>query len=106
LTREQRRQLIEDQLRETPQQSDRQIAEALGVDNKTVASRRRHLESTEEIPQLEKTEGKDGKSRPARRPAIFCKNGAESRKAIRLLESVPAGELPLGTQSQPAGLAQ
>jgi SAM-dependent methyltransferase len=94
LNREQRRQLIEDQLRETPQQSDRQIAEALGVDNKTVASRRRHLESTEEIPQLQTTEGKDGKSRPARRPAIFAKDSREVKRVQAALSQAPAEVLP------------
>ena len=42
--------------------SDRQIAEHIGVDNKTVASVRRELEGGEEIPHLECRTGKDGKS--------------------------------------------
>ena len=94
LSREQRRQLIEDQLRETPEQSDNQIAEALGVSDKTVAGRRRHLESTSEIPKLERTEGKDGKSRPARRPSIHVKNAGEARKTREVLASVPVENLP------------
>jgi hypothetical protein len=94
LTREQRRELIEDQLRETPEQSDRQIADALGVTNKTVATRRQHLVATEEIPQLKKTVGADGKSRPARRAAVIAKNGMEAKRVQRVLETVPAGDFP------------
>jgi site-specific DNA-methyltransferase (adenine-specific) len=94
LNREQRRQLIEDQLRETPQQSDNQIAEALGVSDKTVAKRRQHLESTSEIPKLERTVGADGKSRPARRPAVIVKSIGEARKTRDVLAAVPAEDLP------------
>lgn len=64
LTQEQKRELIKDQLRESPQLSDRQIAKMLGVDHKSVGSLREKLEATGEIPQLEKTIGADGKERP------------------------------------------
>jgi hypothetical protein len=94
LTREQQWQLIEDQLRETPEQSDNQIAGRLGVDNHTVARRRRHLEATGEIPKLEKTVGRDGKSRPARRPAIIAKDGKEAQRASQALGKMPAEALP------------
>jgi ParB-like chromosome segregation protein Spo0J len=50
LTREQKRQLIADQLRETPERSNRQVAEELGVDHKTVAVVRDTIEATGEIP--------------------------------------------------------
>ena len=63
LTSEQKRGLIREQLKETPEKSDRQIAKDLGVDNHTVATQREKLESTEEIPQLKKTVGADGKAR-------------------------------------------
>ena len=46
---------------ETPEKSDRQIGRELGVDNKTVASRRGFLEAGEEIPHLDTTTGADGK---------------------------------------------
>lgn len=64
LTQEQKRELIRQQLIETPAISDRQIARDLGVDNKTVGVQRKELESTEEIPQLTETMGADGKVRP------------------------------------------
>jgi hypothetical protein len=41
--------------------SDRQIAEHVGVDQKTVAHWRKELEATEEIPQSDEREGKDGR---------------------------------------------
>lgn len=41
-----RRALIEAQLKETPEQSDRQIAKALGVSNSTVSVARETLETT------------------------------------------------------------
>ena len=64
LDREQRRELIREQLKETPELSDRQIAKAIGVSDKTVGTQRRDMESTAEIPQLETSIGADGKERP------------------------------------------
>lgn len=64
LTQEQKRGLICEQLKETPEKSDRQIAKALGVSDKTVGSQRKELESTAEIPQLKTNIGADGKERP------------------------------------------
>jgi site-specific DNA-methyltransferase (adenine-specific) len=77
LTRDQVRQLIADQLRDTPEWADRRISRELGVDHKTVGTVRTDLSSTGEIPQLEKTVGDDGKSRPA-------KQGRRKRKALTL----------------------
>ena len=64
LTQEQRRRMIQEQLAETPEISDRQIATGLGVDHKTVSTQRVNLESTGEIPQLKTTIGADGRERP------------------------------------------
>ena len=47
LSQEQRRELIRQQLKETPEKSDRQIAAGLGVSDKTVGSQRKKLERTE-----------------------------------------------------------
>jgi hypothetical protein len=66
LSREQVRQLIGDQLRDTPEWADRRIGRELGVDHKTVAAVRADLGSTGEIPQLAKTVGDDDKARPAK----------------------------------------
>ncbi|CAG9172106.1 hypothetical protein LMG23992_02120 [Cupriavidus laharis] len=66
LSREQRRALVADQLKETPQISDRQIGLVLGVDGKTVGAVRAKLESIAEIPQCDR-QTKDGRSYPAER---------------------------------------
>jgi hypothetical protein len=60
---------IDAALKASPERSNRQIAEGLGVDHKTVGAAREELKATGEIPQLDKHVGKDGKSRkpkPAR----------------------------------------
>jgi site-specific DNA-methyltransferase (adenine-specific) len=94
LSREQRNQLIDDQLRATPELSSNRIAESLGVTDKTVAKRRHHLESTSETPKLGRTVGRDGKSRPARRPTVFAKDGSEAKRAQKALDLAPADSLP------------
>jgi hypothetical protein len=66
LTTEQRRELIAKILKARPEASNREIAKQTKADDKTVASVRRDLESTAEIPQLEKTTGADGRQRKAR----------------------------------------
>ena len=68
LNRQQRRQLVADQLRETPGWSNRRVAKALGVDHHTVAAVRREVLATGAIPQFERTTGLDSKTRPATRP--------------------------------------
>jgi len=62
---QQRRQLIADQLHETPDRSNRLLAKQLGVHHATVAAVRSSLEGTGQIIQFERTVGADGKSRPA-----------------------------------------
>jgi hypothetical protein len=66
LNAEQKRQLIAKVLKAKPATSNRQIASIVKADDKTVASVRSVMESTAEIPQLEKTKGKDGKARPVK----------------------------------------
>ena len=62
-----RRQVIADELRENPRRSNRWISKSLGVDHETVGSVRRELESTGGIRQFDRTQGADGKYRPATR---------------------------------------
>lgn len=70
LTREQKAALIDRVLKAKPEQSNRAIAGQVKSDDKTVATRRKRLEATAEIPQLAKRTGADGKERkqPARKP--------------------------------------
>ena len=70
LTAKQRRALIADELRDQPERSNRQVASALGVDDKTVGSVREALIATAEIPQLERTIGGDGKWRRPKLAAL------------------------------------
>ena len=65
LSTDQKQDLIADQLRETPNWSLRRVGKMSGVDGKTVASVRAEMSSTAEFPQLERTVGMDGKSRPS-----------------------------------------
>jgi hypothetical protein len=64
LNREQRQELIRQQLQETPEKSDRQIAAGLGVDHKTVGSQRDELLSRGEIPHIEKVVDTLGREQP------------------------------------------
>ena len=61
----QKRQIIADQLRETPQRSNNCIGKQLGVHHATVASVRTELEATCQIDKFSRTLGADGKYRPA-----------------------------------------
>ena len=67
LTQEQKRQLIADQLRETPGRSNRWIGKQLGVSHPTVASVRAEMEATGKVFQFDRTLGSDGKYRPVAR---------------------------------------
>ena len=64
LTSEQKRELIAKVLKAKPETSNAAVAKQTKTTDKTVAKVRRKLESTSEIPKLEKTVGKDGKARP------------------------------------------
>lgn len=71
MTPEKKRKVVDDQLREKPQLSNRWIADIAGVDHKTVGARRDHLEQGGEIPHLTEFESKDGSVQPGdkdRRP--------------------------------------
>jgi hypothetical protein len=63
LTGEQKRELIAKVLKAKPEASNTIIAKQTKTTDKTVAKVRRKLESTSEIPKLEKTTGADGKKR-------------------------------------------
>ena len=65
-----RRQIIADELKDNPRRSNSWISKSLGVDDKTVASVRKDMHSTSEIPKLHFTLGSDGKYRPATRGAV------------------------------------
>ena len=62
LNREQQRQLIRDQLSETPEKTNRVVAKILGVHHVTVASVRGEMESVGQIIQQDRRVGGDGKT--------------------------------------------
>lgn len=68
LNREQKRGLISEQLIETPEMSNNQIASGLGVSDTTVGTVRRQLEEAGEVPKLGTITGKDGIQQPTRKP--------------------------------------
>ncbi|HEY7307875.1 MAG TPA: DNA methyltransferase [Gemmataceae bacterium] len=94
LSTAERRQLIDDQLKDTADRSDRQIADLFGVDHKTVAARREHLIATGEIPQLNATTGADGKTRKARRGSIHARDGKEAKIVRESLKVLTPDEVP------------
>jgi len=67
--------------------SNRQIAETLKVDDKTVGNVRAKLETTAEIPQLKSSKGKDGKVRTTKRKrsSVFATDKAQAQKAFDAL---------------------
>jgi ParB-like chromosome segregation protein Spo0J len=87
LTRQQKREVIAQELALSPELSDRYIGSLVGVDNKTVARVRRELVATEEIPQLPVKVGLDGKRR--RLPVIPTESKAQADRAARALRSIP-----------------
>jgi hypothetical protein len=63
LTRQQMREIVAQKLRADPSRSNNAIAAEVGVDDKTVAATRTRLESTSEIPKLNRRRGRDGRAR-------------------------------------------
>jgi len=88
LTQAQKRDLIQAQLKETPEKSDRQIAKDLGVSDKTVATQRRELEAGAEIPHVEKLTGADGKEYPRKKPVSVFNPTKREEKAMKKPEVV------------------
>jgi hypothetical protein len=64
LSQEQRRELIRQQIQETPERSNRQIAALLGVSHPTVAVVRCELELAGQVVNLTTSQGADGKTYP------------------------------------------
>jgi hypothetical protein len=78
LTSELKRELIEKVLKAKPEASNATVAKQVKANDKTVAKVRRKLESTSEIPKLNKTVGADGKSRPK------IKKTKETKKSVTI----------------------
>jgi hypothetical protein len=68
LTQDQKRQLVADQLRETPDRSNRWVGKQLGVHHATVAGVRGEMESSGQIIECRERLGADGRVQPAQKP--------------------------------------
>jgi ParB-like chromosome segregation protein Spo0J len=98
LTRQQRRDVIADELRRNPRQSNRRLAELVGVDKNTAQSVRDELIAGGEIHHLDVRDGKDGKTyRPA--SIIVHSPVAAKRAQAALLEL--GGDVPEGKPLSP-----
>ncbi|MBQ1390084.1 MAG: ParB N-terminal domain-containing protein, partial [Clostridia bacterium] len=82
LSQEQRRDLIREQLRETPEKSDRQIATALGVSNSTVSSQRKAMIADNQVCESHTSIGADGKEYPRQ----------NKHKTVTIFNPTPAEE--------------
>lgn len=91
LTTAEKRQLVADQLAETPERSNRWIGRMLGVDGKTVGSVRAELESGEEIPHLDAAVGQDGK----RYPSYWPKTKVSTTETNQNYQTPPCAARPL-----------
>jgi site-specific DNA-methyltransferase (adenine-specific) len=79
LTREQRRELVRDQLRETPEKSDRRIADGLGVDHEMVGEQRKNLERRGGIRHVSATVDTLGREQPRKPVSVFNPTAREMR---------------------------
>ena len=68
LTAEQKREIIAELLKATPEKSDRQIAKAVKVDHKTVGAVRAENEGRGEIPHVKARKDTKGRVQPSRKP--------------------------------------
>jgi ParB-like chromosome segregation protein Spo0J/N6-adenosine-specific RNA methylase IME4 len=106
LTQEQRREMIRDTLAETPEKSDRQIAEGLGVSNSTVSLARKELEDEGQLCESHTSIGADGKERPRnpnRKPVTVFNPTPAEEKAIQnpaVLEKLAEGIVKTVAEAQ------
>lgn len=81
LTQEQKRQLVADQLRETPSRSNRWVGKQLGAHHATVASVRTEMEGTGQIIQCEERLGADGRVQSAKKVLPVIHRSPAERQA-------------------------
>jgi hypothetical protein len=93
LTTDQKRQLIADQLEETPDRTNRWIAKMLGVSHPTVADVRAELDSVGKVFQLDRRVGCDGKTYKAAKlgSSTFVFNGGNSQNPRPNTIATPPG---------------
>jgi len=94
LTQEQRRSLVREQLSETPEKSDRQIAAGLGISNKTVSTARKNMVEKGQLCNLHSSMGADGKTRPRKTVAVFNPTAREEKalKDTNVIDFLASGK--------------
>jgi hypothetical protein len=107
LTADQRRELVERLLKATPDKSNRQVADAVKVDHKTVGAWRAELEGRGEIPHVETRTDRKGRKQAAHKPptkaAVIAADRAEARAAEQ--KATPKPEPPPAPQLEAPELA-
>lgn len=83
LDRAQKRELITAQLKDTPEKSNRQVADGLGVDHKTVQSVRSEAERRGEIPHVSERTDAAGRQQPAQKEPPKPRPEREKRGGLR-----------------------
>lgn len=106
LTREQRRRIIEEELRRDATRSDRSVSARVGVSHATVAAARKKLESSGQIVHSPRRAGKDGVARhvpakPTRRPAARPPAVRDGQAVVRSSPGTPTPVTP-ATEVPPA----
>jgi hypothetical protein len=104
LNAEDKRDLIAKVLKAKPEASTATVAKQVKADDKTVAKVRRKLESTSEIPKLEKTTGADGKKRKSRTPRARGEEAGAGRASHHCIagdqhRTAPSGECAAGRRA-------
>ena len=89
MTQGQKRNLIQEQLKETPEKSDRQIANALGVSPTTVGNTRHELEDNGHVSKLDTSIDTLGRKQPRKRKPVSVFNPTKrEEKALQNPEVV------------------
>ncbi len=89
LSNAQKRGLVEQELKRTPDLSNQWLAQNLGVDIKTVQAARKRLEASLDIPVLTKLRGKDGRNRSASYKQVLANTPREVEIAQRVVTALP-----------------
>jgi ParB-like chromosome segregation protein Spo0J len=100
LTAEQKRELIVKLIKATPEKSDRQIAEMVRADHKTVGAARAEQEARGEIPHVSTRVDTRGRQQPARKKAKRQTKRAYLRRWLHEQQSEAASEDDAGDDNQ------
>jgi len=92
LNSEQKRSVIAEQLKDTPERSNNAIAKELGVSDNTVRSVRQELQSRSQIANVSQRVDSIGRLQPSSKPTtIFARDAREQERAMSLLDDVRPG---------------